>query len=30
VLLCNIIETEPNGEKEAHLKEGMHTPFNVS
>lgn len=30
VLLCNIVETEPNGEKESHLKEGMHTPFTVS
>ena len=30
VLLCNIVETEPNGEKESHLKEGMHTPFAVS
>ena len=30
VLLCNIIETEPNGEKEAHFKEGMHIPFVVS
>lgn len=30
VLLCNIVETEPNGEKEAHFKEGMHTPFVVS
>ena len=30
VLLCNITETEPNGQKESHLKEGMHTPFTVS
>lgn len=30
VLLCNIVETEPNGEKEAHFKEGMHVPFLVS
>lgn len=30
VLLCNIVETEPNGEKESHVKEGMHTPFLVS
>jgi hypothetical protein len=30
VLLCNITETEPNGEKESHLKEGMHTEFIVS
>jgi hypothetical protein len=30
VLLCNIVETEPNGEKESHVKEGMHTPFVVS
>jgi hypothetical protein len=30
VLLCNITETEPNGEKESHLKEGMHQPFVVS
>jgi hypothetical protein len=30
VLLCNIVETEPNGEKEAHFKEGMHVPFVVS
>ena len=30
VLLCNITETEPNGEKESHLKEGMHVPFTVS
>ena len=30
VLLCNIVETEPNGEKESHLKEGMHVPFTVS
>lgn len=30
VLLCNIVETEPNGEKESHFKEGMHTAFVVS
>jgi hypothetical protein len=30
VLLCNIVETEPNGEKESHFKEGMHTPFAVT
>ena len=30
VLLCNIVETEPNGEKESHFKEGMHAPFVVS
>ena len=30
VLLCNIVETEPSGEKESHFKEGMHTPFVVS
>jgi hypothetical protein len=30
VLLCNITETEPNGEKESHFKEGMHTSFVVS
>ena len=30
ILLCNITETEPNGEKESHLKEGMHTNFTVS
>lgn len=30
VLLCNITETEPNGEKESHFKEGMHVPFKVS
>ena len=30
VLLCNITETEPDGTKESHLKEGMHTPFTVS
>ena len=30
VLLCNIVETEPNGEKEAHFAEGMHTPFTVT
>ena len=30
VLLCNITETEPNGEKESHFKEGMHTEFTVS
>jgi hypothetical protein len=30
VLLCNITETEPNGEKESHFKEGMHTTFMVS
>ena len=30
VLLCNITETEPNGEKESHLNEGMHTEFTVS
>ena len=30
VLLCNITETEPNGEKESHFKEGMHTPLVVS
>jgi hypothetical protein len=30
VLLCNITETEPSGEKESHFKEGMHTAFVVS
>lgn len=30
VLLCNITETEPNGEKESHLKEGMHTTLVVN
>ena len=30
VLLCNITETEPDGKKESHLKEGMQTPFVVS
>ena len=30
ILLCNITETEPNGEKESHFKEGMHTTFVVS
>lgn len=30
VLLCNITETEPTGEKESHLKEGMHIPFTVT
>lgn len=30
VLLCNITETEPNGEKENHFKEGMHVPLVVS
>ncbi len=30
VLLCNITETEPNGEKESHFKEGMHVPLVVS
>ena len=30
ILLCNIIETEPDGTKESHFKEGMHTPFTVS
>ena len=30
VLLCNITETEPDGTKESHFKEGMHTPFTVS
>lgn len=30
VLLCNITETEPNGEKESHFKEGMHTSLVVS
>ena len=30
VQLCNITETEPNGDKENHVKEGMHTPFTVS
>jgi hypothetical protein len=30
VLLCNIVETEPKGEKESHFKEGMHTTFVVS
>lgn len=30
VLLCNITETEPNGEKENHFKEGMHTSLVVS
>ena len=30
VLLCNITETEPDGTKENHVKEGMHTPFTVS
>jgi hypothetical protein len=30
VLLCNITETEPDGTKENHVKEGMHTPFTVT
>jgi hypothetical protein len=30
VLLCNITETEPSGEKESHFKEGMHAPLVVS
>ena len=30
ILLCNITETEPNGEKESHFKEGMHTTFVAS
>ena len=30
VLLCNITETEPTGEKESHFKEGMHTSLVVS
>ena len=30
VLLCNITETEPSGEKESHFKEGMHTALVVS
>ena len=30
VLLCNITETEPNGDKESHFKEGMHVPLVVS
>jgi hypothetical protein len=30
VLLCNITETEPSGEKESHFKEGMHTSLVVS
>ena len=30
VLLCNITETEPGGEKESHFKEGMHTSLVVS
>ena len=30
VLLCNITEDEPNGDKESHFKEGMHTALVVS
>ena len=30
VLLCNITETEPSGEKESHFKEGMRTSLVVS
>jgi hypothetical protein len=30
LLVCNIVETEPNGEKESHFKEGMHAPFTVT
>lgn len=29
-LLCNIVETEENGERESHLKEGMVTTFTVT
>lgn len=29
-LVCNITETEPNGEKESHLHEGMVTTFEVT
>ncbi len=29
-LVCNITETEPNGEKESHLREGMVTTFTVT
>ncbi len=30
VLLCNITETEPDGQKENHFEEGMHAPLTVS
>jgi uncharacterized cupredoxin-like copper-binding protein len=30
VLLCNIVEEEEDGEKEAHYKQGMRTAFTVS
>lgn len=30
ILLCNVTETEENGENESHFKEGMHVPFEVA
>jgi uncharacterized cupredoxin-like copper-binding protein len=30
VFICNILETEPNGDKEAHYKLGMRAPFTVT
>ncbi|MEW6475951.1 MAG: hypothetical protein AB1679_27150 [Actinomycetota bacterium] len=30
VMVCNVVHTEPNGEKEAHFAEGMHAPLTVS
>jgi uncharacterized cupredoxin-like copper-binding protein len=29
-LICNIVETEPNGELESHYQEGMRTAFTVT
>jgi hypothetical protein len=30
IMVCNVVHTEPNGEKEAHFAEGMHAPLTVS
>ena len=30
VLICNIVQTEPDGSKEAHYKVGMRTAFTVT
>jgi hypothetical protein len=30
VMVCNVVHTEPNGEKEAHFSEGMHEILTVS
>ena len=30
VLICNILQTEPDGSLEAHYKVGMRTPFEVT